>query len=59
MFSDDFVTDYSETGDSLQPQLQPRSTFDFGTSAERKSKTETEEAMEKLNREGLFHPMLF
>ena len=28
-------------------------------SKERKSKTEAEEAMEKLNREGLFHPMLF
>ena len=26
---------------------------------ERKFKTEAEEAMEKLNREGLFHPMLF
>ena len=28
-------------------------------SKERKSKTEAMEAMEKLNREGLFHPILF
>ena len=28
-------------------------------SKERKSKTEAEEAIEKLNREGLFHPILF
>jgi len=34
-------------------------TFDFGTSAEKKTKTEAEEALEKLDREGLFHPMLF
>ena len=50
----DFNTKYSKEGEGEEGEK-----FDFGTSAERKSKTEAEEAMEKLNREGLFHPMLF
>ena len=50
----DFQTNYNKVG-----EIEEAGKFDFGTSAERKSKTEAEEAMEKLNREGLFNPMLF
>lgn len=49
-----FQTNYNKAG-----VVEEDGKFDFGTSAEKKSKTEAEEAMEKLNREGLFHPMLF
>jgi len=57
--SDNFVqkeyhTNYNKVGGGEAVEK-----FDFGTSAEKKSKTEAEEAMDKLNREGLFHPMLF
>ena len=33
--------------------------FQFGTSMERKQITEVEEKLEKLNKEGIFHPKLF
>ena len=33
--------------------------FQFGTSMERKQISEVEEKLEKLNKEGLFHPKLF
>jgi len=33
--------------------------FDFGTSAEKTSKTEAESKLEKLNKQGMFHPELF
>jgi len=35
------------------------SAFDFGTSAEKTSKSEAEVKMDKLNKQGLFHPSLF
>ena len=33
--------------------------FQFGTSMERKQVSEVEENLEKLNKEGIFHPKLF
>ena len=33
--------------------------FQFGTSMERKQISEVEEKLEKLNKEGIFHPSLF
>jgi len=50
----EFHTNYNKPGDT-----EVLEKFDFGTSAEKKSKTEAEEAIDKLNREGMFHPMLF
>ena len=50
----DFNTKYSKEGEGEEGEK-----FDFGTSAERKSKTEAEEAMEKLNREGCSTPYCF
>ena len=33
--------------------------FEFGTSIERKQISEAEENLEKINKEGIFHPALF
>ena len=55
--SDSFVQQEFQTNYSKGDEVEEK--FDFGTSAERKSRTEAEEAMQKLNREGLFNPMLF
>ena len=33
--------------------------FEFGTSVERKKISEADEKLEKLNKEGMFHPALF
>merc|ERR1712183_747877 len=41
----EFQTNYSKGG-----EVEEEEKFDFGTSAERKSRTEAEEAMQKLNR---------
>ena len=57
--SDSFVQQEFQTNYSKGGEVEEEGKFDFGTSAERKSKTEAEEAMDKLNREGLFNPMLF
>ena len=57
--SDNFVQKEFSTIHSKEGVGEEGGKFGFGTSAERKSKTEAEEAMEKLNREGLFHPRLF
>ena len=40
-------------------QKEVNSGFDFGTSAEKTSKTEAEVKLDKMNKEGLFHPSLF
>jgi len=57
--SDNFVQKEYHTNYNKVAGDEALDKFDFGTSAEKKSKTEAEEALEKLNREGLFHPMLF
>ena len=57
--SDSFVQQEFQTNYSKGDEVEEEEKFDFGTSAERKSRTEAEEAMQKLNREGLFNPMLF
>jgi len=57
--SDNFVQKEYYTNYNKPGVTEVLEKFDFGTSAEKKSKTEAEEAIDKLNREGMFHPMLF
>ena len=51
----EFHTNYSKN--SKNDELEDK--FDFGTSAEKHSKTDADEALEKMNKEGLFSPLLF
>jgi len=57
--SESFVQQEFQTSFNTVGQVEVEEKFDFGTSAEMKSKTEAAESMEKLNREGLFNPKLF
>lgn len=52
----DFRTKYTNRPSDQDAKKED---FDFGTSAEKTSKTEAEAKMDKLNKEGLFHPKLF
>jgi len=54
----DFRTKY--TVNKLADQKDAKTDeFDFGTTAEKTSKTEAEMKIDKLNKEGLFHHKLF
>ena len=54
-----FPTTWDSWPYSLKFLQKEGNEFDFGTSAEKTSKTEAESKLEKLNKQGMFHPELF
>jgi len=58
--SESFVQqEFRSSYNKLAGQKEGNAEFDFGTSAEKTSKTEAEAKLDKLNKQGLFHPALF